>query len=123
MHATLPTLPQHPDLPVTTVQQAVSAAPTRWRDFARCLGRWGLVDAVEGSEAMEALRLCDGCPVIEQCASWVATERDYEGVAAGAIHTPPSYPPPAPRRGMRPRIRGRLIFTGPNASEESTTGA
>ena len=88
MHAPLPTLPPPSGLPAEAVQQAVSASPSRWRDFARCLGRWGLVDAVEGSEASAALSLCHGCPVIEQCASWVATERDYEGVAAGAIHTP-----------------------------------
>ncbi len=58
--------------------------PPTWTNAAACIGRWELFDApADSSEAAEAARLCQGCPVRRTCAEYTAEIKPDVGVWAG----------------------------------------
>jgi WhiB family redox-sensing transcriptional regulator len=72
--------------PDSTVVEQIARTPrgVDWREFAACKGQVTLFFAkkAERPEARarreaKARRLCDSCPVFEQCRSWAREHREY----------------------------------------------
>lgn len=58
-----------------------------WQLHAACAGSPEATDQTRPPRVWDALALCAGCPVIEQCRQWAEDEPDYVGVAGGAVYT------------------------------------
>lgn len=66
-----------------------TAAPVEepWQRRAACAGQHQLMDNTSGEAVYDALRLCFGCPVLQQCRAWADSETYLEGVAGGELYT------------------------------------
>lgn len=76
--------------PIPRVEVAGLMIGASWRERASCRG----IDYPEIFNAparkddalyMQALALCRGCPVRDQCFDWASADRAFEGVAAGKV--------------------------------------
>jgi hypothetical protein len=81
---------------------------------AACRGRWRIFDSSDPQNIAAAQRICAGCPALDRCRSWAATQQQLTGVVAGVVQqrrTPrdrQSTAPVAPVSGMRRRAMEAL---------------
>lgn len=68
-----------------------------WQFHAACLDQAATMSATRPPHVWDALAICATCPVLAQCQQWADGERDYVGVAGGAVYT-------SRRRGRRSTI-------------------
>lgn len=83
------------------IQNIQGGGKMPWPLLAACADEPGLMASTTAPQVWEAQARCRACPVISQCRQWVATQPDYEGVAAGEIHRPTPTGRRAARRGGR----------------------
>ena len=70
--------------PVTIIGARTPAPDPAWFDDANCRGQGDLMFAESRAGRVAAIAICNGCPVIEQCAEYGAKE--VYGVWAGVAH-------------------------------------
>lgn len=58
-----------------------------WQFHAACIDSPASMNATRPPLVWDALATCASCPVLEQCRQWAEEERDYVGIAGGAVYT------------------------------------
>ena len=72
--------------PVTVVGARTPAPDLAWIDDANCNGQTERMFPHNKAGTDLAKRICDGCPVIDQCKAYAAHVRPSDGVWAGVVY-------------------------------------